>query len=202
MKYGILVAVFLGAGILLFLKPSFKKPPPPPPPPPPIEDITPPPPLIDAEQEKQIILTTIDQDPLVRWEAITLLDKLGSPKAFDIMFERLHQDPDLGLRLKIIARMAKEKDNPEITQNMVWATKDIDERVRIAALIGLRQIGDPKTAAAATAALQDTHDKVRFEALQTLNKLEDIRAEQVRAAAERKRKYEEAKAKAEAAGKK
>jgi HEAT repeat protein len=57
------------------------------------------------------------------------------------------------------------------------------------ALTSLGKIGDPSAAAAVSEALRDTDDRVRLTAIQTLNDLENKRAQEVRKIEEARRRY-------------
>src|SRR4051812_14650257 len=95
---GLLVLMIAGYFALEQFKP---KPPPAPPPPPPAITLDPSPIISEAEQAK-IVRSANDQDPAVRWEAMVLLDKMKSPKAMPVLFEKLLKDPEGTLRIKII----------------------------------------------------------------------------------------------------
>lgn len=141
-------------------------------------------PLIGEEEQNKIIRSANDNDPLVRWEALLLLDKMKSPKAGQLLFQKLHKDIDIELRIKIIDLLGQRR-TPEITQNLVWVLTDQNPEIRLAALAALEKIGDYATASPLTELLKDPDERVRLRALRTLNGLQDkktaeIAAEQAR----------------------
>jgi len=221
MKY-LMMAVLLGiAGYLSWQQFKPKPPLPPPPPPPAIMSVAAP--VISAAEQSKIIKSSNDQDPTVRWEAIVFLDKMKIPAFFDVVFEKLHKDPDQELRIKIIALLGKRgsprttlvelaADSPEtpasktqdtindlITRNLIWATQDSTPEIRIAALEALIEVGDYAVASSLTDCLKDPDERVRLQALKTLNSLQDrknalIEAEKQRQEALRKQAEEAARA--------
>ncbi|MBI3551413.1 MAG: HEAT repeat domain-containing protein [Elusimicrobia bacterium] len=196
MKFALAGIIFVIAGYFAFQQFKPKPPPPPPPPPPPI--LQEPAPLIDEAEAAKIVKSTTDQDPGVRWEAVVLLDKMKSPKAYPIMFEMLHKDSETSIRLRVI-ELLQTRHTPEVTQNVVGALKDMEPDVRVSALRALDNIGDYSTAPAIMETLKDQEETVRVQALRTLNDLQDRRAAEIRAA--QQRAAEEAAAAAAAAKK-
>lgn len=141
-------------------------------------------PLISEAEQNKIIRSTNDNDPLVRWEALVLLDKMKAPKANQLLFQKLHKDIDPELRIKVINLLGQRR-TPEITQNLVWVLTDQNPEIRVAALAALEKIGDYATASPITELLNDVDERVRLQALKTLNILQDkktaeIAAEQAR----------------------
>ncbi|MFA6004353.1 MAG: HEAT repeat domain-containing protein [Elusimicrobiota bacterium] len=222
MKYLLMVLILVVAGYLAWQQ--FKPVPPPPPPPPPPPVTAPPAPVISAEELAKITKSTNDLDPMVRWEAITFLDKMKVPDTFPIMFDKLHKDPDLDLRLKVITLLgqrggpktitvpnqndplnptavlaASSADNlsSQIAQHLIWATNDPEPDVRIAAIKALDEIGDYSAASALTESLKDSDERVRLQALRTLNSLQDKKVAILEA--ERRRQEEARRQAAEAA---
>ncbi len=171
---------FIVAAFFAYKKLLYK---PPPAPPVVIEAPPEPPPLISPQEEARVAKSAEDMDPLVRMEAIILLDKLKARSAYPIMFERLHKDDDTALRIKIITLLETRK-TPEIAPNLVAVTRDLgsDPSVRVAALTALAKVGDLTTASAVADALKDHDESVRKQALKTLNALQDLREAQAQAA--------------------
>ncbi len=185
MKYllGFIVLVVAGYFALQQAKP---KPLPPPPPPPPVINAQPQP-IIDEAQQAKIIRATNDMDATVRWESLVLLDKMHSPQAMPLLFEKLRKDPEPDLRIKV-AKLLAERRGPDVSQNLVWALRDAEPTVRVAALQALDAVGDYSTAPAITDVLKDQDETVRVQALKTLNSLQDKKAAEI--AAEQKRQEE------------
>jgi HEAT repeat protein len=223
MKFLFMTVVLCVAGYFAWQQFKPKPVPPPPPPPPPI--LTEPAPLISPEEQNKVIKSTNDQDPEVRWQAIVFLDKMKVPSAFDVMFDRMVKDQDLELRIKIInllgqrgaqkITMQADPNNPlnpiisadptsrekrivEISEHLVAACKDPLPEIRIAALSALDVLGDYSVGASITDSLKDPDERVRLQALKTLNSLQDKKAALI--AAERQRQ-EELRRKAEEAAK-
>ena len=196
MKYAVGLAVMVLCGFFAFQKVKPKpEPPPPPPPPPPPAILMEPAPVIDEAEHSKIIKSASDQDPEVRWQAMLLLDKMQSPKAMPIFYEKLQKDPEMALRMKIATHLGTKK-GPEVAQNLIWALKDIEPEVRREALLALDHLGDYASASAITDSLKDGDESVRIQALKTLNSLQDKRAKEIE---EERKKYEEAKRQAEEA---
>lgn len=200
MKFALMAVAFIVAGYFAFQQ--FKPKPPPPPPPPPPAIALQPTPVINPEEQAKVIKSANDQDPEVRWQALLFLDKMKSPEALPLLFEKLHRDPESTVRIKIIALLAARKGAPEapqISQNLIEALKDFEPTVRVAALKGLDQIGDYAAASAITELLKDQEDTVREQAIKVLNSLQDKKTAEI--VAEQKRQ-EELRRQAEAAAKK
>jgi HEAT repeat protein len=176
------------------------KPPPPPPPapaPPPAIKLEPQPIINEAEQGK-IIHSANDMDPNVRWESLILLDKMKSPKAIPLFFEKLRKDPDVDLRIKIV-RLLGDRTGPDLAANLVVALRDAEPTVRVSALQALDRIGDYTVASAITEALKDQDETVRVQALKTLNSLQDKKTKEIE---EEQKRQEELRRKAEEAARK
>jgi HEAT repeat protein len=135
-------------------------------------------PVISEEEQAKIIKSTNDPDPLVRWEALLLLDKMKAPRAQEIMFQKLHKDLDVELRTKILVNLSGKR-SPEITQNVVWVLKDNNPEIRLAALQALDKIGDYATASAITELLRDIDEGVKLQAIRTLNTLQDKKTAEI-----------------------
>lgn len=190
-----LVLVVAGFFAIKQFKPA---PPPPPPPPPPPAILLEPLPIINEAEQAKIVKSSSDQDPDVRWESLVLLDKMKSPQALPLLFEKLHKDPEADVKIKIITLLS-ERSSHDISQNLVWALKDLEPTVRVAALQALDKIGDFATASAITDTLKDQEETVRVQALKTLNSLQDKKAAEIAAA---QQKQEEERRAAEEAARK
>lgn len=177
MKYLFLLVILSVSGYFVFLKSQKKTPPPPPP-----IEVAPlePTPMISEEEQAKVIKTASDDDPQVRWEALSLLDKMNAPAAYPVIFDKLRKDMDPEIRIKIV-RLLADRKHPEISKNLVRATKDMAPEVRVAALQALEKMGDYTAASAITDTLKDPEDSVRLQALRTLNVLQDKRATDLRA---------------------
>lgn len=186
MKYviGSIVLVVAGYFALQQAKP---KPLPPPPPPPPVIVNAQPQPIIDPAEQAKVVRAASDIDSNVRWQSLVLLDKMHSPQAMPLLFEKLTKDQDPDLRIKICGLLA-QRSGPDVTQALVAALKDAEPSVRIAALSALDSVGDYSAASAITDVLKDQDENVRVQALKTLNNLQDKKAAQI--AAEQKRQEE------------
>jgi len=186
MKFVVMGLVLVVAGFFAFQQFKPKPAPPPPPPPPPAITLEPQP-IINPEEQAKILKSAEDQDPDVRWESLVLLDKMKSPEALPLFFQKLEKDPEPGVRVKIIHVLAMRK-GPEITQHLIGALKDLEPDVRIEALKALDQVGDFAAASAITETLKDQEENVRVTALKVLNSLQDKKAAEI--AAEQKRQEE------------
>lgn len=186
MKFALMGIVLVVAGYFAFQQLKPKPLPPPPPPPPPAITLEPQP-IIDPAEQAKVIKSASDQDAQVRWQAMVLLDKMKSPQALPLMFEKLTNDPEPEIRIKIINTLAERK-GPEVTQHLVGALKDLDPTVRVAALVALDKVGDFAAASPITDLLKDQEETVRVQALQTLNSLQDKKAAEI--AAEQRRQEE------------
>lgn len=182
MKY---LAMLVGLGILGYLgyqrfggragpAPERTALPAPPPPAPPAILSEPPPMVLDSGALERVRSSTRDTDPQVRWEAAQFLLKTRDPQALEIVFDLLHRDSEPDIRFKVVQLLGQRR-SPQITRHIVQALKDTDERVRLAALDALANIGDFSTSGAISAVLHDTDEQVRLKALQTLNALESQR---------------------------
>ncbi len=193
---------------------QFKPKPSLPPLPPPPAILTEPAPIINPEEQAKIIKSASDQDPDVRWQAIIFLDKMKVPSAYDVMFDKMHKDQDVELRIKVITLLgqrgaqkiimqsspndpltqaitadptSREQRIAEISQHLVAAAKDPLPEIRITALQALDVLGDYSVGSAVTDCLKDPDEKVRLQALKTLNSLQDKKA----ALIEAERKHQE-----------
>ena len=172
-------------------------------------------PLVNAEDQARIIKSATDQNPDVRWQAILLLDKMKVSQAYDVMFDRLQHDQDTDLRIKIIGLLSQRgaarttlQPNPndplnpttvteatprdrraaDITKNLAGMVRDFLPEIRIAALQSLDTLGDYAVAPSIMDALRDPDERVRLQALKTLNSLQEKKAAAIEA--ERKRQEE------------
>ena len=197
MKYIMLVCAIAAAGYMAYEE--FKPVPPPPPPPPPPAILSEPAPVISEAEQAKIIKSAEDQDPLVRWEAAILLDKMKSQQAMPILFHMLQKDTDAPLRIKV-SELLGNRRGPDVLNALVGALKDQEADVRLASLRALEKIGDYSVAGIiATGPIRDQEESVRLQALKTLNTLQDKRAAEIEAARVR---YEAEKAAALEAAKK
>ena len=223
MKPLLMTAVLCVAGY--FAWQQFKPRPAPPPPAPPPAILTEPAPLISPEEQVKVVKAASDQDAEVRWQAVIFLDKMKVPAAFDVMFEKMRKDPEVDLRIKVIGLLgqrgaqkltmqasandpltpvfttdptSREKRIVEISQHLVAIAKDSLPEIRIAALQALDVLGDYSVGSAVTDSLKDPDERVRLQALKTLNSLQDKKAALIEA---EKKRQEELRRKAEEAAK-
>ncbi|MBI5238833.1 MAG: HEAT repeat domain-containing protein [Elusimicrobia bacterium] len=223
MRYLLMTVVLGVAGYFAWNQFKPRQAPPPPPPPPAI--LTEPAPLISPDEQAKVVRSASDQNSEVRWQAIIFLDKMKVPVAFDVMFEKMRKDPDVELRIKIIGLLgqrgaqkvtvtansndplsptysadptSREQRVSEISQHLVAAAKDSIPEIRIAALQALEVMGDYSVASAVTDSLKDPDEKVRLQALRTLNTLQDKKAALIEA---ERRRQEELRRKAEESAK-
>jgi HEAT repeat protein len=197
MKYILLVCAIAVAGYMAYQE--FKPVPPPPPPPPPPAILSEPAPVISEAEQAKILKSAEDQDPLVRWEAALLLDKMKSAQAMPILFHMLQKDTDAPLRMKVCELLGNRR-GPDVLNALVGALKDQEADVRLSALRALDKIGDYSVAGIiATGPIRDQEESVRLQALKTLNSLQDKKAAEIEAARVR---YEQEKAAALEAAKK
>jgi len=189
MKYIMLVCAIAAAGYMAYQE--FKPVPPPPPPPPPPAILSEPAPVISVAEQAKILKSVEDQDPLVRWEAALLLDKMKSAQAMQVLFHLLHKDTDAPLRIKV-CDLLSNRQGPDVLNALVGALKDQEPEVRLYALRALEKIGDYSVAGIiATGPIRDQEESVRLQALKTLNTLQDRKAAEIEAA---RVKYEQDKA--------
>jgi HEAT repeat protein len=197
MKYILLICALAVAGYMAYQE--FKPLPPPPPPPPPPAILSEPAPVISEAEQAKILKSTEDQDPLVRWEAALLLDKMKSPQAMPVLFHLLQKDADSPLRIKVCELLSYRR-GPDVLNALVGALKDQEADVRLTALRSLEKIGDYSVAGIiATGPIRDQEESVRLQALKTLNSLQDKKAAEIEAARVR---YEQEKLAALEAAKK
>lgn len=158
----------------------------PPPPPPPVE--SPPPPVIDAKTLEKIRVSTKDTNPTVRWEAIQLLINSGAPEADDFLFEMLQRDTEADLRKRAVDAL-KSRSGPRVGKVLLHALHDSEPDVRQTALQALANRAETPDDSAASVAiselLRDSDERVRLEAIRTLNILNDKRTQKARQAVER-----------------
>lgn len=175
--------IFIVAGYFAFLQLRPKRIPPPPTPPPPAILLEPLP-VINEEEQAKVINSTNDQDSNVRWEALVFLEKMKSPEAYPLLFEKLRIDSDMEVKIKIIGLLG-QRTHPDISKNLVEALKDHNPEVRVKVLQALEKIGDYSTASAITEVIKDQEESVRVQALKTLNALQDKKEAEVRAEKQR-----------------
>lgn len=199
MRFMIMALGLAAAGYMAYQQ--FKPVPPPPPPPPPPAILSEPMPVVNEAEQAKILKSAEDQDPLVRWEAVLLLDKMKAPAAMPLMFHMLQKDLDVDLRVNV-CKLLGDRRGPEVMRALVGALRDQEPQVRLAALLSIEKIGDYSVAGAlASGPIRDQEESVRLQALKTLNVLQDKKAAEIEAARVR---YEQEKAAAalEAAGRK
>lgn len=171
----LLLALILGYHVWQRYKPV----PPPPPSPPPPAILSEPAPVINEAEQQKILKSAQDPDANVRWEAVVLLDKMGSKLALPLLFEKLERDTEPQIRIKVIGRLT-ERRSKEVTRAIIDAMDDQETEVRLAALRALQQIGDYAVAGAiASGPLKDQEEQVRLQALKTLNSLQDKRQQEL-----------------------
>lgn len=188
------ILVFLVSGFFIVRKMLVK----PPPPPVIVEPPPPPPPVLNAQDEAKILASCRDINGDVRWEAVRLLDSLGSPQALPMLFERLQKDEEVTVRLKVIQLLATKKGH-EVAKNLVIALKDQANppEIRKEVLDALGKVGDFTVGPDVTDCLKDTDETVRLQAIQTINELNNQRDIQVRQLEEDRIRAEEARKAAE-----
>jgi HEAT repeat protein len=151
--------------------------------------------LSEVELQK-VLKSAQDSEPKVRWEAVVFLDKVKAPQAMPLMFEMLQHDQEPDVRTKII-NLLGTRSGPDVLKALLGATKDQEPEVRVAALRSLDKIGDDSVAPAiADGPLRDQDEKVREQAMKTLNSLQDKRLKRI---ADEQKAYELEKQKAAAA---
>jgi HEAT repeat protein len=170
-------------------------PPPPPPPPPPPAILNEPAPVISAQELRKVMNSAQDPDPKVRWQAVLFLDKIKAPQAMPLMQHMLQKDMDSQLRINILNLLAKRK-GPDVVATVFLGTKDLEPEVRLAALQALEQIGDFSVASSIANGplLSDQDDRVRLQAMKTLNTLQDMKQKEIEAARQRYEAEKEAAA--------
>jgi HEAT repeat protein len=179
-KIAIIVIALAVAGFFA-AKTVFRKEAPPPvveaPPPPP------PPPLITPEEEAKIIKATRDLDPDVRWEAVQLLNNLKSPSANAVLFERLHKDDSVDMRLKVCS-LLNTKTGADVAEQLALVLRDnaSPPELRISALQSLASVGEMSFIPQITECLKDPNELVRKEALKTVNSLNLLREAEIKKA--------------------
>lgn len=180
----VLTLLILVAGILFYSK-YLKPVPPPPPPPPPLE--LPPENVLTPEEEERVLKATKDSDAGVRLEAARVLAKLNNPDAESVLMEMLHKDIDNGVR-RTIVEQAGAKRGPMGTRIALEGLKDRDPEVRVVSLQVLGRLGDTATAGEVSLLVKDMDERVRLEALRTVNTLQEARLREI---AEKKARYEQ-----------
>jgi HEAT repeat protein len=200
MKFLAVIALAVALGIVLFQRGVFTPaPPPPPPPPPPPAILSEPAPVINEAELQKVLKSAADPDANVRWEAVVFLDKVKSPRAMPLMEEMLEKDMEPTLRIKIV-NLLGGRHTPEVMKALVFAMKDQEPEVRLAALQALEKIGDFSVASnIADGPIRDQDETVRLQAMKTLNSLQDKKQKEIDDARAR---YEADKAAAAAAAQK
>lgn len=140
MKYTLAWIAFAAAGILTISE--FRPKPAAPPPPSNPSILLVPLSIINEADQAKIIDSTNDQDPNVRWEALVLLDKMKSPQAVPLLFEKLRLDTDTGLKMKIIDLLETRAPRPDITMKLLETMEDGDPELRVKALQALKKIAE------------------------------------------------------------
>jgi HEAT repeat protein len=196
MKAIMVLALAAVLGFLVWQKFLKAAPPPPPPPPPPPAILSEPAPVLSDAELQKVIKSASDSEPSVRWESVVYLDKVKAPQAMPLMFEMLQHDQEPDVRTKII-NLLGGRSGPDVLRALLGATKDQEADVRLAALKALDRIGDDSVASAiADGPLRDQDEKVREQAMKTLNSLQDRRNKKI---ADEQRAYEQEKQRAAAA---
>lgn len=178
---GVIFAAALG-----FLAWDRLRPVPPPPAPPPAPLVLPASPVFSDEDLAMVRGSLLDGDPEVRWAAIQLLFNIRDPQLGPALEKMLSQDPDEGIRLKIIG-MLKGREEVARLGALVRGLSDPEKAVRLASLDALGDIGDPSVVVWVTAVLRDTEPEVRMRALRTLGRFQDKRKAEFSALAEKLR---------------
>ncbi|MHB2025865.1 MAG: HEAT repeat domain-containing protein [Elusimicrobiota bacterium] len=193
MKYIFLVVLLGVASYFAYLE---MKPPPPPPPAPPIPAV--PPCIVDNNDLTKVIRSASDDNADVRWQALKFLDKNWCDMtAQQVIFQKLRADENASIREKIAEKILARRTGRDVSQNLIWALKDPDPRVRVSILKALSQVGDYSAAPNVTTALKDPDENVRVQALKTLNDLQEKEIAAIKAAQEeaRRKAQEEAQKK-------
>ncbi|MBI5243908.1 MAG: HEAT repeat domain-containing protein [Elusimicrobia bacterium] len=185
-----LILVILGGGIYFYVKHLGKKEEAPPPPPPVIE--IPEPLFLHEAEVAQILRTTKDSDPHVRWAAIELLYRMGHPEAMKLIENTIAMETNAEIRHQAI-NFLKSAPHKDASRQILPALGDTDIQTRSAALTALGERGDKEIAPEIVKMLSDSEPDVRVKALQALSRLQSKRAEEYRALQdELRRNYQEA----------
>ncbi|MBI5623248.1 MAG: HEAT repeat domain-containing protein [Elusimicrobia bacterium] len=162
-----------------------------PPPPPVVEAPPPPPPLITPEEEAKIIKATRDLDSDVRWEAVQLLNNIKSPSSNAVLFERLHKDDSLEMRMRV-AGLLRTKTGADVAEQLVLALQEAANppELRIAVLGALASVGEMSVIPQITDCLKDPNELVRKEALKTVDALNRLREAEIKKAEEERQRLE------------
>lgn len=193
MKALAFVVLLAAVGALLWQKGVIGPKPEPPPPPPAI--LSEPAPIISGEELQKVLRSTQDPEADVRWEAVVFLDKVRAPQALPLMKEMLQRDAEPSVRSRIVGLLGS-RGGPDALPPLVGALRDPEADVRLAALRALEQIGDFSVAGIiAGGPTRDQDERVRLQAMRTLNALQDARQKQIEEARQR---YEAEKAAAAA----
>lgn len=187
----LMLVVFLAAAAFLVMDSRREREPSAAPPPPAVAAAAPTPVFSEAELRK-MRASLEDPDPSVRWAAVQVLFNLRDPQLQASIERMLTQDPDPGVRRKLISLY---RDNVELARlgGLVKGLNDYDKSVRLASLRALGEIGDPSVTTWVTALLKDVDPEVRIGALRTLQQFQDKRKVDFEALATKLRKdYDEA----------
>ncbi len=199
MKAFAALAFAAALAVILYQRGILKPAAPPPPPPPPPAILNEPAPVIDQAELQKVLNSAQDPDANVRWQAVLFLDKVQSPQAMPLMRQMLQRDMDAQLRINILNLLSARK-GPDVVQAVLLGTKDMEPEVRLAALQALEKIGDFSVASdIANGPIRDQDERVREQAMKTLNTLQDMKQKEIDAARQR---YEAEKEAAAAAAQK
>ena len=149
-------------------------------------------PLFTGNEIERMRASLQDPSPDVRWAAAQLLFNIRDPRLGEILDKMVSDDPDAGVRIKIVGLMKGREDWVRLG-GLVKGLSDVEKSVRIASLSAIGDIGDPSVSTWVTALLKDPEPDVRIAALRTLGRFQDKRLDDFRALAEKLRKdYENA----------
>lgn len=116
-------------------------------------------------------LVTALKDNDVRWQAITVLRRMGAVEALIAAL----RDEDARTRLEA-AKALGEIGNPSAVEPLIAALKDVNAEVRGAAVVSLSYMKDPRVVEPLIAVLKDESKQVRLYAAGALGRAKDPRA--------------------------
>lgn len=137
-----------------------------PPPPPPPE---PPPPTLTPKDIEEIRMSLFDSERSVRMTALKKLAAFSGKDADEMLSRQLLIDSDPEIRRHIVRIFKKRGDNA--ARLIHPALRDTEPAIRIEAIKALGDIRAVEKGPALTRMLFDTEDRVRQEALYTLNRM-------------------------------
>lgn len=141
-------------------------------------------PVLSQVELNRILAATQDMDANVRWEAAKFLSKAHIAQADGVLFSMLLRDPEASVRKQMIALLSSRHD-PEVSRHLAAALKDENPEVRVEALQAFAKIGNYAHTDAISEALSDVDERVRLQALTTLNALQQRKSEDFRKEMER-----------------